>query len=187
MINIAIFASGTGSNALNIHSYFKDHPSIVIEGVYSNNPEAGILESAPKVGLHAETFTREEMKDGSLCKRLQSRNIDYIVLAGFLWLIPEHLVDAFPGKIINIHPALLPNYGGKGMYGMNVHRAVIEAKESKSGISIHEVNQEYDKGDLLFQAEVSIEDGDSPEDLAKKIHKLEYQHFPQVIEQWILN
>jgi phosphoribosylglycinamide formyltransferase-1 len=187
MTTIAIFASGTGSNALNIHNYFKDNPNIQIDGVYSNNPEAGILKSAPEAGMKVHLFSRSEMKDGTLCKLLLDNGVDYIVLAGFLWLVPENIVEAFPHKIINIHPALLPNYGGKGMYGMHVHNAVIEAGDLKSGISIHEVNKEYDKGDMIFQAEVTIDPSDNAEDLAKKIHQLEYQFFPQVIKQWILN
>jgi phosphoribosylglycinamide formyltransferase 1 len=187
MINIAIFASGTGSNALNIHAYFQKHPSIRVNGVYCNNVSAGILQSAPKRGIKTHVFSKSDLRDSSLLKELKRQEIDYIILAGFLWLIPENLLDNFHGKILNIHPALLPHYGGKGMYGMKVHESVIANKESKSGITIHEVNKEYDKGRIVFQAEVVISEEDTPSSLAEKIHKLEHQNFPVVIEQWIMN
>lgn len=187
MIKVAIFASGTGSNALNINEYFKYHEAIQIQGIYCNNPQAGILTTGPENGIPTTLFNRSEFKEGKLLQALLENGIDYIVLAGFLWLIPADFVENFPGRIVNIHPALLPNYGGKGMYGHHVHEAVIANGEKESGITIHEVNEKYDDGAIIFQGKVEIETGETPDSLAKKIHQLEYQHFPRVIEQWILN
>jgi phosphoribosylglycinamide formyltransferase 1 len=187
MINVAIFASGTGSNALNINTYFKNNSKIRIVGVFCNNAEAGIVKSAPDNGMTVECFNRADLNDGKLLAKLKEQNTEYIILAGFLWLIPQNLLDAFPGKILNIHPALLPLYGGKGMYGMRVHQSVISNGDPQSGITIHEVNAEYDEGQIVFQAKVAIEKDDTANLLAEKIHRLEHQHFPQVIEQWILN
>jgi len=187
MIRIGILASGTGSNALNIHRYFEQHDKIEVAGIYSNNPEAGILKSAPEAGIKTHLFSRAEMKDGSLLKQLKNDQVDYVILAGFLWLIPANLIEAYEGKMVNIHPALLPSYGGKGMYGANVHKAVVANAEKESGITIHEVNMEYDKGGILFQAKTEVTEDDTADSLAQKIHQLEYQYFPQIIERWILN
>ena len=184
-INLAIFASGGGTNAENIIKYFASHPIISVKEVLSNKLDAGVHERARKLGVPSSTFSRPEFKEGSFLNRLEE--VDYLILAGFLWLIPEYLVKAFPNRIINIHPALLPKFGGKGMYGHHVHQAVIDAQEKQSGITIHLVNEKYDEGRILFQTKCEVENDDTPESLAKKIHVLEYQHFPNVIEDYILD
>ena len=182
---IALFASGSGTNAENIISYFTDNEQIKVDSLWSNKPNAFALKRAEKMGIDTFVFTRRELNEtGEVVQRLKERKIDLIVLAGFLWLIPENLVTSF--DIINIHPALLPKYGGKGMYGMNVHRAVIENRETESGITIHLVNPVYDGGEILFQAKCSVFPDDTPEDVAQKVHKLEYNHFPKVIEKLFL-
>lgn len=179
---IALFASGSGTNAENIINYFTDNKSINIDSVWSNNPNAFVLERAKNREIETFVFTKNEFKNTkSIVEKLQKRDVKLIVLAGFLWLVPFNLIQNF--KIINIHPALLPKYGGKGMFGMNVHKAVVENKESESGISIHFVNENYDEGKLIFQAKCKVEPSDTPEDVAQKVHQLEYQHFPQVIEK----
>ena len=182
-INLAIFASGSGSNAENIVKYFEDHPSIGVKEILSNKADALVHERAKNLGIPSRSFTKEEFKTETFLAGLEE--VDFIVLAGFLWLIPHYLIEAFPNKIINIHPSLLPKYGGKGMYGGHVHRAVIEAQEKESGITIHLVNEEYDKGEVLFQAKCQVEAGDTAEMLAEKIHQLEYEHFPKVIEEYV--
>ena len=185
---IAILASGDGTNAQNIIEYFADHQQIEVALVGTNKPQAGVLQRARKLEVETLIFDRASMSDtDGLLAELQSRNIDYLVLAGFLLKIPSHLIEAFPERMINIHPALLPKYGGKGMYGMHVHRAVKENRESETGITIHLVNEHYDQGAILFQAKVALTDDDSPDDIAAKIHELEYQHYPKVIEQVIYN
>jgi len=186
MKNIAIFASGSGTNAENICEYFKDNTFINISLILTNNSYAGVIERAKNYNIDTFIFNREMfyMSD-EINKLLESRNIDLVVLAGFLWLVPENLIRSYPNKIINIHPALLPKYGGKGMYGMNVHNAVIANKEAQSGISIHLVNEEYDDGQIIFQAKCEISPNDTPDTLAKKIHSLEYKHFPTVINTFI--
>jgi phosphoribosylglycinamide formyltransferase 1 len=186
MTRIAIFASGAGSNALRIIEYFRQHETIGIALIVCNKPGAGVLDiaetnSIPVLMIDKERFFRG---DGHVTD-LHSFNIDFIVLAGFLWKIPVTLTNAFPSSIINIHPALLPAYGGKGMYGMNVHTAIINAREKESGITIHYIDEHYDNGDIIFQERVAIEPTDTPESLANKIHTLEHQHFPKVIEQVI--
>jgi phosphoribosylglycinamide formyltransferase-1 len=185
---IAIFASGSGTNAENIINYFKNLPKIRVELVFSNNKNAYVLERAKKLSVDTFVFDRHTFNNtDKIINILKEKNIKYIVLAGFLWLIPKHFIKAFENRIINIHPALLPKYGGKGMYGMSVHKAVIEHKEKQSGISIHYVNENYDKGDIIFQALCPVSPNDTPESLAEKIHKLEYEHFPKIIEMWIEN
>ena len=186
MKKIAIFASGSGSNAENIIRFFDGNPEISVDSVFCNVPDAFVLQRAGKYGIPSRVFNRGELRapEGVL-RQLQERGVDFIVLAGFLWLIPSCITNAFPGRIINIHPALLPAYGGKGMYGMNVHRAVIEAGEEESGITIHFVNADYDEGAIIFQAKCPVTREDSPESLAEKIHALEYEHFPRIIEQTI--
>ncbi len=179
---IAIFASGSGTNAQNIIEYFSNNQQIVVDSLWSNNPNAYALKRAEKLGIEFLVFNKEELNNSEkVVKQLQHRNIDLIVLAGFLWLIPLHLIRNF--RIINIHPALLPKYGGKGMYGMNVHRAVVDNKDTESGISIHFVNEKYDEGKLIFQARCNISPEDTPEKVAEKVHELEYKHFPKVIER----
>ena len=153
----------------------------------SNKPDAYALTRAERLGLEAIVFGRDDFRDSDrVLNELKKRNIDYIVLAGFLWLIPDSLTRAYRGRILNIHPALLPGYGGKGMYGDRVHRAVIEAGEKESGITIHQVNEKYDSGDIVFQAKVPVAPDDTPESLAAKIHELEYEWFPKIVEQEIL-
>jgi len=183
MTNLVIFASGSGSNAENLINYFQGHLHIQVTEVLSNNPKAYVHQRADNLGIPSRTFTKSEFTDTAFLKILG--NADYIILAGFLWLIPNYLVQAFPNKIINIHPALLPKYGGKGMYGEYVHKAVIKAKEKESGITIHLVNEAYDEGEHLFQAKCPVEETDTPASLAQKIHQLEYAHFPQAVEHYI--
>ncbi len=181
-INISIFASGSGSNAENIIHYFKNKPEVTITLVLCNNNKAGVLERSSKLGVTSFIFSREMLKDGTVLQKLKDVDTGFIVLAGFLWLMPSAIVKEFPGRIINIHPALLPKYGGKGMYGMNVHKAVVANKEKESGITIHYVNEEYDKGSIIFQAKCVLSEKDSAEDVAQKVHALEYEYFPKVIE-----
>lgn len=177
---IALFASGSGTNAQKIIEYFSDNELVVVDSLWSNKKEAYALERARKFQIDTFVFTKEEFNNGILVvEKLKERDIDLIVLAGFLWLVPVNLIQSFP--IINIHPALLPKYGGKGMYGMKVHQAVVDNKEKESGISIHYVNEEYDDGKIIFQAKCVVDAGDTAEDVAQKIHKLEYRYFPEVI------
>lgn len=188
MKKIAIFASGSGSNAENIIQYFLSKPEISVDSVFCNVAEAYVLKRAEKYNIPTFLFNREDLKNQEkVLQILQERQIDFIVLAGFLWLMPSFIVSAFPNKIINIHPALLPHHGGKGMYGMKVHEAVIAAGEKESGITIHYINNQYDKGDPIFQARCPVEAGETPESLAKKVHALEYAHFPRVIEEILQN
>ena len=188
MKKIAIFASGSGSNAENIIQYFLSKPEISVDSVFCNVAEVYVLKRAEKYNIPTFLFNREDLKNQEkVLQILQERQIDFIVLAGFLWLMPSFIVSAFPNRIINIHPALLPHHGGKGMYGMKVHEAVIAAGEKESGITIHYINNQYDKGDPIFQARCPVEAGETPESLAKKVHALEYAHFPRVIEEILQN
>ncbi len=182
MTKIAIFASGSGTNAENIARYFSNSEEIEIAVILSNKQRAGVHERARKLGIPSYTFSKTEFDDGELIlETLHQYGVDVIVLAGFLLKVSPPLLEAFPYKIINIHPALLPKYGGKGMYGDHVHRAVVDAGEKESGISIHYVNEEYDEGDIIFQARCEVLPGDTPADVAQKVHELEYTYFPQVI------
>lgn len=183
--NLVLFASGGGSNAVKIINHFENSSEVEVLSIFVNNPKAGILNKAKELGVPTHLFTREEYKNGDVLLALQDLEADFIVLAGFLWLVPSDIVKEFDGKILNIHPALLPNYGGKGMYGMNVHTAVFENKEEKSGITIHEVNEKYDDGDYVFQAEVDITSCQSPEEVAKAVLAVEHANFPRVIEEFI--
>ncbi|MBU0488466.1 MAG: phosphoribosylglycinamide formyltransferase [Bacteroidetes bacterium] len=183
---IAIFASGSGSNAQRITEYFRERKTAEVVRIYTNNPSAYVIERAKNLNLPCHIFDRKIFRETEqILEQLRADQTDLIVLAGFLWLVPANLIAAFPNRIINIHPALLPKYGGKGMYGMRVHDAVIEACEDKSGITIHLVDEIYDNGKTLYQAVCSISDEETPETLAEKIHKLEYAFFPQVIEQYL--
>jgi phosphoribosylglycinamide formyltransferase 1 len=185
-MNLAIFASGTGTNAARIIDYFRGSVRVTISLIVCNKPGAGVLEIAQKEGLATLLIERESFLDGGgYVEELKAKKIDFIVLAGFLWKIPEALVRAYPGRIINIHPALLPKYGGKGMYGKFVHEAVIAAGDKESGITIHYVDEHYDHGDPIRQVKVIVAPEDTPETLAQKIHLLEYEHFPRVIEEVI--
>lgn len=184
MKNIAILASGSGSNAENIANYFAGSTYAQVSLIVSNNPNAYVLERAKNLNIEALTVTKAEfMAADTLIAELKSRSIDFIVLAGFLLLVPEKLIEAYPGRIVNIHPALLPKHGGKGMYGDRVHRAVVEAGDTESGITIHLIDSDYDKGTTFFQATCPVLPDDTPDDVATKVHTLEYKHFPHVIEE----
>ena len=187
MIRIAIFASGNGSNAAKIIEHFKLQKDVSFV-VLSNNPNAFVIERAKRLGVEVAVFEKDELyKTGSVLHFLKCKEIDLIVLAGFMWLIPSNFVENFPDNIINIHPALLPKYGGKGMYGDNVHKAVIKNKESQSGITIHLVNENYDEGQIIFQEKVNIDPKDNYETLAQKIHALEHLYYPLIIEELVGN
>ena len=184
MPQIAIFASGSGSNAENIIQHFKKTRTAKVALIICNNPKAGVIERANRLRIPLVTISRRAYENSNLLLHtLQTEEIDFVVLAGFLWKIPAAVCEAYPQKMINIHPALLPKFGGKGMYGMNVHRAVLEAKEKESGITVHWVNEHYDEGDIIFQKSISTVNCTSAEDLAQKIHELEYEFFPGVIEE----
>ena len=199
MKKIAIFASGSGSNAENIINYFKNDTENVVKIVFCNKPDAYVLERAKRLSVPTFVFGREEFSRSDLVlNELKRLDIDLIVLAGFLWKVPDAIIEAyenrvisitaaFPNRIVNIHPALLPSYGGKGMYGMKVHEAVIAAGEKESGITIHHVDNHYDEGTTIFQAKCDIVPGDTPETLATKVHALEYEHFPRVIKDVLDN
>jgi phosphoribosylglycinamide formyltransferase-1 len=180
---IAIFASGSGSNAENIINYFSDNPGISFPFILCNKKDAFVHERAKRLNVPSVTFNKTELENGTLLSLLQKEKIDFIVLAGFLLKIPENLLSAYPNKIINIHPALLPKYGGKGMYGSCVHEAVVANGEKESGITIHYVNEHYDEGAIIFQQKCEVLPSDTPEEVAQKVHALEYEYFPKVIEQ----
>lgn len=184
--NIAIFASGSGSNAEVIIRFFKEHPKARVALVLSNNENAFVLTRAQQLDVPVKVFNRATFYESrEVDAVLEEHNIDFIVLAGFMWLFPERIIARFPGKILNIHPALLPKYGGKGMYGDRVHKAVVQAGESYSGITIHFVNEEYDKGEMVFQTKCPIDENETAESLAAKIHRLEHFHYPRIIEKCI--
>lgn len=187
MKKIAVFASGAGSNAEKIIQHFVDgSKGAAVTLIVCNKPTAGVLKIAESAGIPSLLIQKEKFLSGDgYVPELKESGIDFVVLAGFLWKIPQTLIDAFPRRIINIHPALLPKYGGKGMYGSFVHEAVIGAKEVESGITIHYVDEHYDHGDVIFQTTCTIHEGDSPETLAEKIHQLEHQHYPLIIEQLV--
>lgn len=182
MKKIVIFASGSGSNAENVVLHFNKKGSANVVGIFTNNPNAKVLERARKFEIPTEIFTRQELNEGKVLELVNKIQPDLIVLAGFLLKFPDDIIKEYPNKIINIHPALLPNYGGKGMYGMNVHQAVFENKEKETGISIHYVNEHYDEGGIIFQKSVNIEDCKSAEEIAERNSVLEQLHFPEVIE-----
>lgn len=185
MKRIVIFASGSGSNAENIVNYFNSSQIATVTHVLSNNEHAKVFDRCERLQIEASLFDKESfVKDDTVLNFLLVE-ADFIVLAGFLWRVPSKIVEAFPNKIINIHPALLPKYGGKGMYGMNVHKAVKENKELETGITIHYVNENYDEGAIIFQASTALSENDTPETIATKVHELEYKHFPEIIEQVI--
>jgi phosphoribosylglycinamide formyltransferase-1 len=186
MNKIAILASGSGTNAQNIIEYFKKKEIASVSCVLSNKKDAYVLKRAQKYNIPVRTFDRHEFYEtDEILNFLKAEGINWIILAGFLWLVPENIVDSFPNRIINIHPALLPKFGGKGMYGLNVHRAVIENKEKETGITIHYVNKKYDEGNIIFQTRCRVDESDTPESLAEKVHKLEYKYYPEIIEKLI--
>jgi len=184
---IAIFASGSGTNAEEIIKYFQSHESISVSLILSNNPKAFVLQRAEKHKIPHFVFDRHVFyKEKTVDEVLRLNGIDFIVLAGFMWLVPERFVKNYPKQIVNIHPALLPKYGGKGMYGSFVHEAVVKNKEEESGITIHWVNEDYDEGSIIYQAKCKINPGDKADDVANKIHKLEHEHYPKIIEKVIV-
>lgn len=184
MTNIAIFASGSGTNAENIVHYFNQHHSIKISSIYTNNPKAKVIERAKRLEVPFHVFNRIQFYDNKeVLNLLESEKIDFIVLAGFLWLVPKTIIQKYPNKIINIHPALLPKYGGKGMYGEKVHIAVKENNDKETGITIHYVNENYDEGDIIFQSKCDVSTNDSVDEIAEKVHQLEYKFYPIIIEQ----
>ncbi len=181
---LAIFASGSGTNAEQIMEYFSGREDVSVALVVSNKARAGVLDRARRFGLPTLLIDRAMFYESEdILKILNQYGIDFVVLAGFLWLVPEYLVKAFKGRMVNIHPALLPHYGGKGMYGMHVHRAVVAHGERETGITIHYVNERYDEGDIVFQARCPVDPHDTPEDVARKVHALEYAHYPRVIDE----
>jgi len=185
-VNIAIFASGSGTNAENIIRYFTRNPSVQVKLVLTNREDAYVLKRAEKLHVPGIIFSANELKEGTKVDEILVDNkIDYLILAGFLLKVPERIVSMYRGRIINIHPALLPKYGGKGMYGNKVHQAVVDSLEKESGITIHLVDEVYDNGETLFQAKCTLDPDESAETLAAKIHKLEKEHFPRIIDEYI--
>ena len=180
---IAIFASGAGSNAQHIIHHFKNHKLAEVSLIVCNNELAGVLEISKKESIPVMIIAKKEFNESGYVNDLRANKIDFIVLAGFLWKVPTVLIGAFPEKIINIHPALLPSYGGKGMYGSAVHRAVIAAKEKQSGITIHFVDEQYDHGKIILQEKIDLSTSESEESLSKKIHVLEHKYFASAIEK----
>jgi phosphoribosylglycinamide formyltransferase 1 len=186
MNRIAIFASGSGTNAENIIRFFRPKENIDVSLVLCNKSGAKVIERAEKLGVETFTFTKDDLYHSDrVIQALRDQQVSHIVLAGFLWLVPESLLREYPGAIVNIHPALLPKYGGKGMYGNKVHEAVIANGERESGITIHYVNEKYDDGNIIFQAKCAVDKNETPDSLAAKIHQLEYEHYPRVIEEVI--
>jgi len=184
---IAIFASGSGTNAEEIMKHFQNHPMAEVVLLLSNNPQAYALERAKKFNIPTRVFDKKQWRESEIVLDwLNEKQVTHVVLAGFLWLIPPYLIKAYPVRIINIHPSLLPRHGGKGMYGMKVHEAVRAANDAESGITIHAVNEHYDEGEIILQARCLVDPTDTAEDIAHKIHKLEYEHYPKTIEQWLL-
>ena len=185
--NIVIFASGSGSNAQRLLEHFEHHPEIRVAALFSNNPKAYALKRAETFHVPALLFNRDEFYTTTkVLEQVQQFSPDLIVLAGFLWLVPQNLLQAFPNRIINIHPALLPRYGGKGMHGIHVHTAVVQSGDKESGITIHRVNEEYDKGEFVLQARCPVHPTDKPEDVAARVLQLEHEHLPRIIEQLIM-
>jgi phosphoribosylglycinamide formyltransferase-1 len=183
MKKIVLFASGNGSNVENIIQHFKNSKLIAVAGVFTNNPQAKVLEKAKNHNVPSFVFSKNDLESNLVLQKLLSIQPDLIVLAGFLLKFPEHIIAEFPNKIINVHPALLPKYGGKGMYGMHVHKAVLENKEKETGITIHYVNEHYDEGEFIFQTSVNIEECQTPDEIAAKIQELEHDNFPKTIEK----
>jgi phosphoribosylglycinamide formyltransferase-1 len=185
MKNIVLFASGGGSNAEQIMRYFADSADAKVAAVFTNNANAGVIEKAAQYNVPAFVFTREEMSSGDVLEKVNGYKPNLIVLAGFLWKFPADIIVQYPDKVINIHPALLPKYGGKGMFGMHVHRRVLEDKEPESGITIHYVNDNYDEGNIIFQERINLHGCTTAEEVAAKVLELEHRHFPEVIEKLI--
>lgn len=186
MKKILLFASGAGSNVENIIQYFKNSPDVTVASVFTNNPNAEVLTKAAKYNIPTLIFNKEELSGGLVLEKVSELKPDLIVLAGFLWKFPVDIIAQYPNRIINIHPALLPKYGGKGMYGMKVHQTVLDNKENETGITIHYVNEHYDEGEFIFQQKVNIEDCASAEEIVAKVHKLEHKYFPEIIEKLLI-
>lgn len=187
MIRLAILASGNGTNAQQISEYFAGSDKVKVECIIYNKKDAYVAERARKLGIPAYYQNRKDFyENGAVLNKLRDMKVDWVILAGFLWLVPEDMLKAYPNRVINIHPALLPKYGGKGMYGHHVHEAVIANHEKESGITIHIVDEQYDRGSILFQAKCMLTDKDTPDTLAEKIHLLERDYFPVVIEKTVL-
>jgi len=187
MRNIAIFASGSGTNAENIINYFSNKNRAKVTLVLSNKREAFVLRRAAALETRSVFFDRKELYvTEKVLRYLLLYKIDFVVLAGFLWLVPENILNRYQFRIINIHPALLPRYGGKGMYGSKVHEAVIRNRDPESGITIHYVNESYDEGDIIFQVKCKVDPSDTPDTLAEKVHALEYEHYPKIIEELVV-
>ena len=184
---IIFFASGSGTNVANIIKYFNGNDKVEVALTLTNNPNSGVIKRVKKMKKPLIVFSKHELEDKSLLQKIISINPDLIILAGFLLKIPVNFVNAFPKKIINIHPALLPKFGGRGMYGNRVHQSVKDSSEEKTGITIHFVNEFFDQGTIIFQASVPIEDNDTVEDIANKVHKLEYAHYPKIIDQLLFS
>lgn len=187
MKKIVIFASGNGSNAEKIIQHFKNSTLANVVAIFTNNPKAKVIEKSQKENINAVVFTKSDLNEGIVLEKLKIIQPDLIVLAGFLLKFPKSIINEFPNKVINIHPALLPKYGGKGMYGMNVHNAVLDNNEKETGITIHFVNEHYDEGEFIAQYKVATNDCVSAEEIANKVHQLEHEYFPSVIEQLITN
>ena len=185
MKRIAVFASGSGTNAENIVKYFEDSDLARVAVIFCNRKNAGVMDRAHKLGVRSIYFDRDQLESGDVLEKLRELKVDFVVLAGFLLKIPSDIIAEYEGRIINIHPALLPDYGGPGMYGMAVHEAVVENEEEESGITIHHINDEYDDGEIIFQESVEIDFEDSPEDVQYKVQQLEHKHYPEVIEYLI--
>ncbi|WP_397364026.1 phosphoribosylglycinamide formyltransferase [Olleya sp. R77988] len=184
MKRVVIFASGSGSNAENLIRFFQNRDNVSVIQVLTNNPHAKVLDRCKKLNVSALSFNKIAFtKTEDVLNILKSANPDLIVLAGFLWKFPENILNYFPNKVINVHPALLPKFGGKGMYGMNVHEAVVKNKETETGITIHYVNEHYDEGAIIFQAKCHVFTSDTAQDVAVKIHELEMKHFPEVVDE----
>ena len=183
MKKIVIFASGSGTNAENIMKYFVKTKIGTVAAVFTNNPNAQVIDRAKNYGVTIEVFSKDQLIEGEVLQKIDAIQPDWIILAGFLLKFPQKITAAYPKKIINIHPALLPKYGGKGMYGMHIHRAIVENKEKEAGITIHFVNENYDEGAIIFQQSIILTGEETPEVVATKIHELEYKYFPEVIEK----
>jgi phosphoribosylglycinamide formyltransferase-1 len=183
---IAVFASGEGTNAEELFKYFSSHDEIRVVLLLTNNPAAPVLKRAERYGIETISFNREQFLDAQVVLQwLAEKDVSHVVLAGFMWLLPKHLINAFPIRIINIHPALLPRHGGKGMYGLNVHKAVLAAGDTETGITIHLVDEVYDRGRIIYQQKCPVLPTDKPEDIARRVHQLEYAAYPAVVEEWV--
>lgn len=187
MKNIVILASGSGTNAENIAKYFAGSADVRISAILSNKKDAYVLTRAENLGIEHSSFTKDEFIGGKVTEIIKGMNPDLVVLSGFLLQVPASMVEAFPHKIINIHPALLPKFGGKGMYGDRVHEAVVASGEKESGITIHYIDENYDQGTTIFQAKCPVLPSDTPHDVATKVHALEYEWFPKIIQQVLDN